>query len=110
MPDHAFALVNTVATADLDRLLGILADDGATVVRFHGDGVTDKASFLTQADGDFPRPPDLHPHNWDAFADTLWNGLADMGDGDIAIIWTDAHELARGDLQDFLMAVEIISR
>jgi hypothetical protein len=33
-----------------------------------------------------------------------------MGDGDVAIVRTDAHQLARGDLQDFLMAVEIISR
>jgi hypothetical protein len=108
MPEYTFSFLNAVATDDLDDLLGALAADDITPIRFDGSGVTDKDSFLARADIDLPRPEDLHPHNWDALADTLWNGLAATEGAMLAIVWTDADRMAHGDLQDFLVAVDLL--
>jgi Barstar (barnase inhibitor) len=111
MPEQrAFALINVVAATDLDRLVAALADEGYVAIVLDGSNITDKASLLAQADIDLPRPDDLHPHNWDALADTLWNGLVDAAADQLAIVWTGAHHLARSDLQDFLTAVDILAR
>ncbi len=109
MPDPVFSLINCFASTALDHVTAALSDQGFAVVRFDGDGVTDKASFLERADRDLPRPADLHPHNWDALNDTLWNGLDDLGQPAIAIVWTDAQQMVAGDLQDFLTAVDIMA-
>ena len=108
MPEYTFSFLNAVATDDLEELLRALSADDITPIRFDGSGVTDKDSFLARADTDLPRPEDLHPHNWDALADTLWNGLATAEGTMLAIVWTDAHEMAHGDLQDFLVAVDVL--
>ena len=105
----AFALVNCIATQDLERLTGLLERQDFLVIRLDGTNVTDKASFLKQAEADLPRPTDLFPHNWDALADTLWNGLFDLKANQVALVWTQAQRLAHGDLQDFLDAIRILS-
>ncbi|CAN5611490.1 hypothetical protein BH23ACT3_BH23ACT3_12000 [soil metagenome] len=113
MPDRAvtFSIVNAIAVDHLDALLAELDRQEFQVVRLDGRGATDKDTFLARADTDLPRPDDLHPHNWDALADTLWNGLIDLaaaGHHQIAVVWTAANELARSDLQDFVTAVDVL--
>jgi len=51
----AFALVNCIATQDLERLTGLLERQDFLVIRLDGTNVTDKASFLKQAEADLPR-------------------------------------------------------
>lgn len=115
MPESpvTFSIVNAIAGDHLDRLLTELDQQGFHVVRFDGGGVTDKDTFLARAATDLPRPDDLHPHNWDALADTWWNGLLDLADAGhdrIALVWTATHELARHDLQDFVTALDVLVR
>lgn len=114
MPDPpTFSIINAVNADDLDALVGALGDQGFEVIRLDGRAVADKAGFLERADRDLPRPDDLHPHNWDALADTWWNGLVDLaeaGHDQIALVWTDADDLARADLETFLTAVDVLVR
>jgi hypothetical protein len=105
----AFRLVNALALADVEAVRADLDDQGFAIIDFDGSEVRDKASFLARADVDLPRPDDLHPHNWDAFADTLWNGLRDAADDQLAIVWTHAERFVEADLGEFLMAVDVIT-
>lgn len=112
MPDPdepAFAVVNCVASADEDQLREVLQRQGFSLLTLSGAGVRDKPGFLKQAAADLPPVEDLEPHNWDAFADYLWNVIAAATSDQVALLWTDADSLERSDLQVFLDAVRGIT-
>lgn len=100
-----FSLVNCIASQDGDALMALLAEEGYHVIPLHGESVVDRASLFAQAKQDFPSVEGLSPHNWDALADYLWNGLYDLNTDTVALVWTDAHQIVDRDLQDFLTAV-----
>jgi hypothetical protein len=103
------AAINCFASADREGVLSLLEGRGAAVLELHGELVHDKASFLAQAAIDLPLVDDLSPHNWDAFADVLWNVLYGLDREEVALVWSAAHVLLHTDLQDFLDAVHITS-
>lgn len=98
--------VNQASWAALDEALGRW---GHRVFFLSGDQVTDKQSLLAQVERDLPMPAGLHPHNWDALADCLWGGLAEVSSERVAIVWTHAQTLLEADLQTFLTAVGIFT-
>lgn len=61
------------------------------------DGITDHASFVRSAMALFPFDPPWHGRSWDAFTDSLWEGLLNLPEGRLAILWPDATTLAYSD-------------
>ncbi len=104
-----FSVVNCIESAYSQSLFSLLAHQHYHILHLDGSKVVDKASLLLQTKNDLPPVDDLNPHNWDALADYLWNGLYDLKSNAVALVWTDAHRLAGSDLQDFLNAVRIFS-
>ena len=105
----AFTLVNCVAQIDLPQLQELLHSTGFHVIALDGKLVNDKASFLAQAEIDLPHVAGMRPANWDALADYLWNGLYELGEEQVALVWTDADQTVHGDLQDLMDALRVIT-
>jgi hypothetical protein len=105
-----FSVLNCVAEQDRSALEQTLTSDMHRIVRLHGRAVQDTASFLAQAAVDFPNTWNLRPHNWTAFEDILWNLFQqDVTEGeDIAFIWTHADKMSRHNMQDFLIAADLL--
>ena len=104
-----FALVNCVAQVDLLKLEEVLHGAGFHVIGLDGKLVRDKASFLAQAEVDLPQVAGMRPGNWDALADYVWNGLHELGEEQVALLWTDADQTVHGDLQDFLDVLQVLT-
>lgn len=104
-----FTLVNCVAQVDLPRLEELLRGAGFHVIALDGKLVNDKASLLGQAELDLPPVAGMRPANWDALADYLWNGLRELGEEQVALVWTDADRTVHGDLQDLMDALRVLT-
>jgi hypothetical protein len=107
--EPAFALVNCVAQVDLLQLEEVLHRSGYSVIGLDGKLVRDKASFLAQAEVDLPKVDGMRPGNWDALADYLWNGLQQLGEEQVALLWTDADQTVHGNLQDFVDVLLVLT-
>lgn len=91
--------------------LARLEETGVPVVRLDGSRITDKRSFLCQAAVDLPGPEEGdEPDSWDAFADWLWEGLAEGHDDALIIAWTDVDTVLQADLPTLLTAADLMAR
>ncbi|MDQ1568172.1 MAG: hypothetical protein QOF96_3052 [Actinomycetota bacterium] len=97
-----------VPMSSLDAVRKDLEAAGADIVELDGTTIHDKATFLAAVEASVPMPPGLTPHNWDALRDVLWRWLLGVGEGRVALVWRDAHELESRDLNTFLEAVLIL--
>jgi hypothetical protein len=107
--EPAFAPVTCVAQVDLAQLEEALAGYGFAVIGLDGKLVRDKATLLAQAEADLPPVEGMRPGNWDALADYLGNGLAELGEERVALVWTDADQIVQGDLQDLLDGLRVLT-
>ena len=80
--------------SDLERL-------GFRVFRLDGTKIKDRETFHRQVAEAFAFP-DYYGRNWDAFNECF--GEMDMPPH-VAVVWTDAHRLAAGDLKTVAEAV-----
>jgi RNAse (barnase) inhibitor barstar len=74
---------------------------GFEVVRLDGTGINDRESFHREVAEVF-RFPDYYGRNWDAFDECF--GELEMAPH-LAVVWTDADQLATHDLKTFAEAV-----
>jgi Barstar (barnase inhibitor) len=70
------------------------------------DGINDHASFVQAATALFPLDPPWYGGSWDAFDDSLWEGLSELPERRIAILWPDAVKLAGSDPKTYEMALD----
>jgi len=69
-PSH----IHRITSADFDTTVSQLADDSTVVYRT--DRISDMKSFFYEISRVLPLDPQVHfPVNWDAIADSLWEGL-----------------------------------
>ena len=73
-------------------------------------GSTDRESFFRGIRAACPLdPPLVRNDNWDALSDSLWNGIDELEDSQVAIIWPDSTAMAPAAPHDFATAREILS-
>jgi hypothetical protein len=58
------------------------------------DEISDHASFVRAVQTLLPLDPEWHGTSWDALADSLMEGLWELPDSRIAILWPDAKRYA----------------
>lgn len=98
-------VINCVNSSSLQSLDRFLRESGFTVFELNGKQVEDAQSFFAESIKILPQDPQLNGNiNWDAFTDSLWGGLANLGQDRVAIIWTNADRMLEHGLQDLLVA------
>jgi hypothetical protein len=74
------------------------------------DGVDTAARFVDAVVSTFPLDPPLTPttDSWNALDDSLGNGLLDIPERRIAILWPDSFRLAHADPESHAIALSIL--
>ncbi len=95
--------------ADLDEQRRGFEAEGWTVLVLP-PGITGRDSFFGGIRAACPLdPPLVRNDNWDALSDSLWNGIDELEDSQVAILWPDSTAMATAAPLDFGTAREILS-
>lgn len=105
-----FPLLSCVSEADMAELKALLDREHFALLEIDGTEVRDARSFFVQARKALPLDPPLSGAvNWDAFSDSLWEGLDGLSKPRVALIWKAAHKMLDGSLPDLLTAADSLS-
>jgi len=100
------SVITCIDVECLPKLRQMLDSEGFHVVQLDGEYISDACTFYEQATRILPLdPPIVGAVNWDAFVDSVWGGLDDLGEQKVAVVWTRAENMLRGGLQDLLEIV-----
>ena len=73
------------------------------------DNVEGKSDFFSGARNIFPLdPPLVGSRSWDALADSLWEGLVQLPDSRIVILWPNSSKMERVSPSEYLIAESIL--
>ena len=76
---------------------------------FTFQGCSNTASFFEAVRRELPLDPMLGPSpNWNAFTDSLSNGIDAIGHRNVMLIWKDSHVMRRRDPGGFRTAVRCL--
>lgn len=104
-------VVNLVGTEALPDLDASLREWGWTAWRLDGSRVVDAQSLWARSGIDLPDPFPVRPLvGFDAYADALRAAAATSPADDVALVWTQAHQMLEGGLGDLLTAVSVLRR
>ena len=100
-------VVNFVSSNSIANVRQFLNQNGFSIFELDGHNVVDAQSFFPAAIRLFPQDPPLSGRvNWDAFLDSLWGGLDNLGEKRVAFIWTHAEKMLDHGLEDLFIAAE----
>lgn len=91
----------------LEWLRAQLSQEGYRI--FDLDGIANESDFLRVIKDRLPLNPPIYSGNWNAISDSLFEGLIDLPEKKIAIVWNRAHTLMNSDLENFTLAVLVFS-
>ncbi|MEU9233456.1 hypothetical protein [Streptomyces subrutilus] len=77
--------VHVLAAEEAGAVLGALSAGGARVFEVDTAGLTDKASIIRAFGEVVPLDPLVYGRSWEAFDDSLWEGLRLLGEERIAL-------------------------
>jgi hypothetical protein len=83
---------------------------GYTTFVLPADGIRDRASFFDAVRNTLPLdPPVVSAHAWDALSDSLWEGLYQLPNKPVAILWPNARAMASASPSDFDIACQMLT-
>jgi hypothetical protein len=95
---------------DIDAVVRDATQDGCAVYVLPGHAVIDRESVFKAIRASCPLDPPLHGNrNWDALSDSLWNGLYELEQDCILIVWPDADALRRAAPDEHQVALEVLA-
>ncbi|MFE9570297.1 barstar family protein [Streptomyces sp. NPDC006692] len=101
---HFQAGVKEVSHSELPDILGEAARQGIPTLFLDVEGEVDRVSFLRAARTSLPLdPPMQSSRSWDAFSDSLWEGIRLLNGEQLLIVWRNVHlDAGNEDLQTAL--------
>ncbi len=90
-------IVSWVAWLSYPALQKVLALGGFQIIHLDGEEIVDRETFFARARRDLPLNPPEVRWSWDALSDSLWNGIGELGEGRVAVVWSHADELLAHD-------------
>lgn len=101
--------VNFVDEVYLSELKDNLHQQGYFIYEINGKEIIDAQSFFLEIKTKLPQDPALSGKvHWDAFIDSVWAGLEELGKNKVAFIWTHAENMLKQGLPDLILAVECL--
>ena len=105
---HGLWTVTCVNEASLPEVTSHLTYWCFCILRLDGTAVCDRRSLITQAYHDLPNPYGYtQGDNWDTFLDVVSDGLSELPQKRITIVWTDVQNMLVGGLPDLLTAYSV---
>ncbi len=75
---------------------------------FRLDSIASNADFVRVIKEHLPLNPPIVFGGWEAIKDSLFNGIADLSERKIAIVWKDAHKLMDAEDEEFATAIIVL--
>ena len=73
------------------------------------DGVASKDRFFDAIRSTCPLDPPLHRNrSWDALSDSMWSGLDEVEEGEVAIFWPNSDRMKIAEPESFAIATDIL--
>ena len=74
-------------------------------------GIVDKSSFFDAIRSCLPLdPPVVSNRSWDALSDSLWEGLSELAENRIAIVWPTEEVAAAEDMKIAMGVLDQVAR
>jgi len=105
MPIFArFPQIYCVDANEQINLIDKLNELDVTCFVINGTNISDTDSFYAEAANILPLDPPLTgiKRNWDAFTDSLWEGLANLECSKVVIIWSNADKMVNTALSQLI--------
>jgi len=85
-------------------------DGGGAVFLLDTSHATNRSEFFDAVAATLPLDPPLHRvHDvWDALADSLWEGLHELGVDEVVILWSGSDNLRAADPDEFGIACDVM--
>lgn len=101
--------ITTITNASVDEVERSLAATGARVFVL-GDGILTKQAFFDAIRNVLPLVPPVDGNSsWEALSDSLFEGLHQLPDSHIAIVWPNTSLMASSQPDDFAIATDILA-
>ena len=75
---------------------------------FRLESISSRADFVRVIKEHLPLNPPIVLGVWEAINDSLFNGIADLSERKIAIVWKDAHKLMDAEDEEFAIAINVL--
>ncbi|RQZ42279.1 hypothetical protein DIE16_02635 [Burkholderia sp. Bp9090] len=73
------------------------------------DEVASKDQFFDAIRSACPLDPPLHSNrSWDALSDSMWSGLDEVEEGEVAIFWPNSDRMKIAEPESFAIATDIL--
>jgi hypothetical protein len=107
MADSTVFQVKSVPAEAVSSFIADLQKDGYTIYQL--DPVFGASDFFSMVRERLPLDPPLSGRvNWNAFTDSLWNGIDSSGSAKNAIIWHNPRRMADNEPDAYREAVECL--
>lgn len=107
---NRFSILNLVNEENINGLLIDLSKQGYKVMEIDGRDIFDSKTFFNEVKDTLPfDPPIGRMVNWDAFSDSLWEGICNLGSEKVAIVWTEVHNMLKYGLLDLIKSVQCLT-
>jgi len=104
-----FSSLNCLSSDDVESLRAVLQQRNYRCYEVNGSRMSGAASLYRELVAVLPQDPPLSGRrNWDAFEDSVWEGLESAPEEKFAILWHDSHLMLGALLPEFLRAVVVI--
>ena len=101
-------IYNFVEDSYLNELKEELRQNEYYIYELNGKDITDARSLFAEIKKTLPQDPPLSGKvNWDAFLDSIWGGLDELGKEKVAIVWTNVENMLESSLPDLVTAIEL---
>lgn len=93
---------------DHESIRAVLASSGFTVFELTDGNIANIETFFRAVVRVVPNDPPLSGQpNADAFVDSVWEGLRQLGAARIAVLWKSADAMLNGGLQDLFVICDL---
>jgi barstar (barnase inhibitor) len=93
----------------LSEIRDALSAMGFRVFELDGGKISDLSSFFQEIIHVLPNNPPLSGRpNLDAFLDSVWEGMDELGEDNVALLWTNADNMLGGSLQGLFVVSDCL--
>lgn len=102
----SFSTISCINKKSITELKKHLRENGYHIYEIDGTEIINAKTFFAEIVKVLPQNPPLSGReNYDAFTDSVWEGIVDLELDKVAILWTDVNNILNGGLEDLLKIV-----
>lgn len=104
-------IINCIAENKKEHFVKVAQEDGFTIIEIDNEIAPSLPIFYKELISILPIGIPLSGSvHWDAFLDSVWEGITEQENKKIALIWNNAQVMLNEKLIDFLMVIDVLTQ